>query len=559
MSGELNFEAMPFEAYETVAPEQSGFELEEEFGRRTPWRRPGFSPRPRPVLPKRRAKPPAFGWRRPKKPPARPPRFPPGRPKWPRPPSGAVAGPYPLLTEPYGVGPEPYPAEPPPADSEYMRWVQSALNDVLGLRLPVNGAADPATRSAIRSFQQRNGLPADGVVGPDTERALIAARRGQSPRRGATGPNGSDMSEPSGPGAAPSQPDAAEPMELGLELPAEEFGFEWENFGDQFEDAEGESAFEAKDESFGDILGSISSGIGSAYGRGMDELGGATGSRIIDLTAQADKNMRKGKRDPKTVYALVLHQMACCFKPRDPLRRFLSLGAHFAILPDGRILQLHPVSALIWASDGFNKRSVAVEFAGNFPSVAGKWWKGDTYGKNHPTQAQYEAGRYLIRHLMRTIGLTHVVAHRQSSGTRENDPGPDIWSQVGQWAVDTLGLKDGGAGFKIGTGNPIPDAWRTWGRRAVAPVMRPELEAELSETELAHDMWQGEYHAHGSEFVRWVQRMLNEVSGLRLPVDGVDGPATRSAIRNFQRRHGLPVSGIVEAETEFALKAAVMN
>jgi Putative peptidoglycan binding domain len=199
MSGELNFEAMPFEAYETFAPEQSGFELEEEFGRRAPRGRPGFSPRPRPVLPKRGAKPPAFGWGRPKKPPVRPPRFPPFRPRWP----GGAAGPYAAVPEPYGVAPE-----PPSAGSEYMRWVQSALNDVLGLRLPVNGIADPATRSAIGNFQQRNGLPADGVVGPDTERALIAARRGKAFPGGATSPMGPEPSEP-----AFSEPGATQSME----------------------------------------------------------------------------------------------------------------------------------------------------------------------------------------------------------------------------------------------------------------------------------------------------------------------------------------------------------
>jgi outer membrane protein OmpA-like peptidoglycan-associated protein len=228
MSDELNFEAMPFEAYDTVAPEQSRFELEEEFRRRGPGpsRRPSFVQRTRPVLPKRGAKPPAFGWGRPKKPPVRPPRFPPFRPRWP---GGAAGGPYAAVPEPYGVGPE-----PPPAGSEYMRWVQSALNDVLGLRLPVNGVADPATRSAIRSFQQRNGLPADGVVGPDTERALIAARRGTAFPGAATSPTGPEPSEPA---AAPSQPDAAEPMEP----PAGEFGFEWENFEGGF----GETPFEA--------------------------------------------------------------------------------------------------------------------------------------------------------------------------------------------------------------------------------------------------------------------------------------------------------------------------
>ncbi|SDW16194.1 peptidoglycan-binding domain-containing protein [Nitrosomonas communis] len=65
--------------------------------------------------------------------------------------------------------------------SEYVRWVQNTLNQVLGLRLPVTGIMNPAARSAVRSFQQRQGLPVDGIAGPDTERALIAVRSGKSP------------------------------------------------------------------------------------------------------------------------------------------------------------------------------------------------------------------------------------------------------------------------------------------------------------------------------------------------------------------------------------------
>jgi hypothetical protein len=277
---------------------------------------------------------------------------------------------------------------------------------------------------------------------------------------------------------------------------------------------------------------------------------------IIDLTARSDKSHRKGKRDPKTVYALVLHQMACCFSPRKPLERFLSIGSHFAITNDGRILQLHPISALIWASNGFNARSVAVEFAGNFPNIRGTWWKGDEYGRNRPTQAQVNGGRYLVRCLIRTMGLTHILAHRQSSGTRENDPGPDIWYHVGQWAVDTLGLRDGGPGFKIGTGNLIPNEWRTWSRAPVVSEIGTALETESADTEIAHDVWQREDDARRPEYLRWVQRTLNEVMALRLPLNGVDGPATRSAVRGFQAQYGLPVSGIVGTDTEDALKAA---
>ena len=47
----------------------------------------------------------------------------------------------------------------------------------MALRLPIDGVMGTETRSAIRSFQERQGLPVDGTVGPDTERALIKARK----------------------------------------------------------------------------------------------------------------------------------------------------------------------------------------------------------------------------------------------------------------------------------------------------------------------------------------------------------------------------------------------
>ncbi len=64
---------------------------------------------------------------------------------------------------------------------DYIRWVQSSLNRLLGLRLAVDGISGPATRSAVRGFQQKKGLTVDGIVGPRTEAALIAAGAGQPP------------------------------------------------------------------------------------------------------------------------------------------------------------------------------------------------------------------------------------------------------------------------------------------------------------------------------------------------------------------------------------------
>ena len=63
----------------------------------------------------------------------------------------------------------------------YVRWVQRSLNQLLRIRLAVDGIIGPKTRSAIRRFQRVRGLAVDGIVGPRTERALVAAGAGQPP------------------------------------------------------------------------------------------------------------------------------------------------------------------------------------------------------------------------------------------------------------------------------------------------------------------------------------------------------------------------------------------
>jgi peptidoglycan hydrolase-like protein with peptidoglycan-binding domain len=348
---------------------------------------------------------------------------------------------------------------------EFMRWAQNTLNKALNLNLQTNGVMDDATRNAIRSFQQREGLQVTGAIGPDTEQALIAVEKKTAPA----------AEEPPSDDASPA--DAAPEQESWWSNEAE-----WEG---------------------GNILSRMTNGVGDVFGRTADAVGG--GSRIIDLTAKADKSVRKGVRDPKSVNALVLRQMGCCFKVKDPLTSFLKMDPHFVILPDGRILQLHPIAAYTLASNGFNKGSVAVVFAGNFPDIRGKWWNEAKAGKNQVTKEQIDAGRYLVRRLIRTMGLTHILGRRQSSATRENDPGPDIWYHVGQWAVDNLGLKDGGPVFKVGDGNPIPDIWRNWGKAKP----NPELEVEMAEE---------------FDFSQLPQSVFSALSG------GLEGPGIKLAI-----------------------------
>ena len=199
-----------------LADLETELEEEEEIGRSP--RRPvrSFAPRRPPRRPRPFGKP-LRGTARPRIPRKKP--WPPRSPTWPFvwPPAIYV---YPPKAPPSppdesaadGVAVTPEPASAAPGGGEYVRWVQDALNRALGLRLPVNGIMDAATRSAVRSFQERQGLPITGLVGPETERALITAVSGQSPGAGVTKPAGSGMTEPAEPAATPS---------------AAEFDFEW--------------------------------------------------------------------------------------------------------------------------------------------------------------------------------------------------------------------------------------------------------------------------------------------------------------------------------------------
>ena len=76
-------------------------------------------------------------------------------------------------------------------------------------------------------------------------------------------------------------------------------------------------------------------------------------------------------------------------------------------------------------------------------------------------------------------------------------------------------------------------------------------------TEFEDFDWEREANRNSPDYVRWVQTSLNRILGLKLAVDGKMGPATRSAIRNFQQKHGLVVDGILAPKTEAAIKAAL--
>jgi N-acetyl-anhydromuramyl-L-alanine amidase AmpD len=178
---------------------------------------------------------------------------------------------------------------------------------------------------------------------------------------------------------------------------------------------------------------------------------------IVNLCRVAP--MSKRSKRTALIDAVVLHQMS--LSRGSDLQRYMQVTAHFVIAPNGGVAQLHPLSARLSASDGFNSRSVSIEFAGNLRSLDGDWWRPEKYGRDTLTAAQVESGRKLLR-MLAAQRIRYVYGHRQSSNSRGNDPGPEIWASVGQWAIDTLGMSDGGPDYAIESGRPIPADWRTF-------------------------------------------------------------------------------------------------
>ncbi len=72
----------------------------------------------------------------------------------------------------------------PAHGTEFVHWVQSSLNQVLKLRLRINGVMNRATRNALRDFQKQEGLPIDGIAGPETERALVLSKNPIASKQG---------------------------------------------------------------------------------------------------------------------------------------------------------------------------------------------------------------------------------------------------------------------------------------------------------------------------------------------------------------------------------------
>lgn len=164
-----------------------------------------------------------------------------------------------------------------------------------------------------------------------------------------------------------------------------------------------------------------------------------------------------GHRDLSRINAVVLHQTDYRTDARgNDITAYDRTIAHFVIIPNGMVLQVRPLQALV--SGPIPARAVQIETVGDFPSERGR------AGSELPRLQQVRACKDLILWLHAVLlpqPLRYVHAHRQFTRPgigHYNCPGPHLWYNVGRWARAELGLSSYVTGA---AGLVIPDAWES--------------------------------------------------------------------------------------------------
>lgn len=205
------------------------------------------------------------------------------------------------------------------------------------------------------------------------------------------------------------------------------------------------------------------------YGHPSPILPPETAGLWVDRRSFASNKRDYGVRPWTRITGTCLHQTACEMGEREG--RYNEIGAHFVVLPSGKALWMHDLTRLIVAANGWNTQTVSIEIVGLFAGIEGDphtvWDDPSTKLREiarAPTEAQMNSTRWLVRWIHAEIarhGGKHnaLVAHRQASASRESDPGSAIWNGVALPLHAELGLTDGGVGFTLGDGLPIPESW----------------------------------------------------------------------------------------------------
>lgn len=185
-------------------------------------------------------------------------------------------------------------------------------------------------------------------------------------------------------------------------------------------------------------------------------------------------------RDPSQVTGITIHQTAAPYGVADYqiqaeggdrqlalAKRSLRVACHVMAYREGFITWVNELAHYVYHGNGFNAFELGIEIDGRFPGLkGGKTWNGKP--ATEVTDTLVLAARAGIELLViegRKAGMPieYIHAHRQSSATRRDDPGEELWQRVVlDFAVPVLGLVTEPARTlkgRNGDGRPVPKEW----------------------------------------------------------------------------------------------------
>jgi peptidoglycan hydrolase-like protein with peptidoglycan-binding domain len=194
-------------------------------------------------------------------------------------------------------------------------------------------------------------------------------------------------------------------------------------------------------------------------------------ANFVDVRGQhgrAGLSKAQPHRPWKQITGITLHQTASLIGEKEA--RWFAVPTHLGITRKGKVIQLYSFTDRTNHDHDLNAGDVGIEIDGFYEGVEGDigtFWRAESHPDRKPLRPKLEqiaAARETVRWIRDVVNgfggrLKFIHAHRQSSKDRRSDPGSRIWREVGVWAQDNLGLSDGGAGFAVGDGRPIPEKW----------------------------------------------------------------------------------------------------
>ena len=231
-------------------------------------------------------------------------------------------------------------------------------------------------------------------------------------------------------------------------------------------------------------------------------------------------------------------------------------GYHFLVRKDGKIYRLRPENKVGAHAYGSNNNSLGICFEGN-------------YMEEDMPEAQKEAGKELVAYLKNKYNITTVQAHRDVCATScpgNKFPFDEIANFESSNEIISQPQKDVPKGNvariqatlneRYGLNIAVDNIYGNETRKALVKGLQTELNEQYHRGLIVDGIFGANtYNACinvriGAEgnITYLIQAML-VCHSFDIDADGIFGPATKNAVKDFQSRNGLSQDGIVGKNT----------